>query len=91
MNNLRWIVVFGVIEFGIPWYCMSTAERHITSSLTSLFICCVPLFAVVAQRLRRTEERISRVATSDSASAPSASPSSSGSTYEAVRSRGSGS
>ena len=37
---------------------MSTAEKHITSSLTSLLICCVPLFAVVAQRIRRTEDAI---------------------------------
>ena len=39
---------------------MSTAEKHISSSLTSLLICCVPLFAVLAQRLRRTGEHISR-------------------------------
>jgi drug/metabolite transporter (DMT)-like permease len=60
LQNARWIIVFAVIEFGIPWYCMSTAEKHISSSLTSLLICCVPLFAVLAQRLRRTGERISR-------------------------------
>ena len=58
-RHLRWIAIFGVIEFGVPWYLMSTAERHITSSLTSLLICAVPLFAVVAQRIRRTEEHIS--------------------------------
>ncbi len=59
-RNLRWIAIFGVVEFGIPWYLMSTAERHITSSLTSLLICGVPLLAVVSQRIRRTEEHISR-------------------------------
>jgi len=60
LANLRWIIVFAVIEFGIPWYCMATAERHISSSLTSLLICCVPLFAVIAQRMRRTGEHISQ-------------------------------
>ena len=60
LQNARWIIVFAVIEFGIPWYCMSTAEKHISSSLTSLLICCVPLFAVLAQRLRRTGEHISQ-------------------------------
>ena len=60
LKNLRWIVIFGIVEFGIPWYCMATAEKHITSSLTSLLICCVPLFAVLAQRLRRSDEHISR-------------------------------
>ncbi len=60
VKNLRWIIIFGVVEFGIPWYCMSTAEKHISSSLTSLLICCVPLFAVLVQRLRRTGEHISQ-------------------------------
>lgn len=58
LTNIRWIAAFGVIEFGIPWFLMSTAEEHITSSLTSLLICCVPLFSVVGQRIRRTEDHI---------------------------------
>jgi drug/metabolite transporter (DMT)-like permease len=57
-KNLFWIATFGVVEFGLPWFLMSTSEKHITSSLTSLLICAVPLFAVVAQRVRRTEEHI---------------------------------
>ncbi len=57
-KNFWWIATFGVVEFGIPWFVMFTSEQHITSSLTSLLICAVPLFAVVAQRIRRTEERI---------------------------------
>jgi len=60
LKNAHWIIVFAVVEFGIPWYCMSTAEKHITSSLTSLLICCVPLFAVLVARVRHTEEHISR-------------------------------
>ncbi len=59
LKNFRWIAVFGVIEFGVPWYLMATTEKHLTSSLTSLLICAVPLFSVVAQRVRRTEDRIS--------------------------------
>ena len=57
-SHLGWIAAFGVVEFGIPWYLMATAERHITSSLTSLLVCAVPLFSVLAQRIRRTEERV---------------------------------
>jgi len=56
--NLKWIAIFAIIEFGIPWYLMATSERHITSSLTSLLICAVPLFAVVGQRVRRTEDHV---------------------------------
>lgn len=57
-KNLKWIAIFGVVEFGVPWYLMATAEKHISSSLTSLLICCVPLFSVLAQRVRRTEDHI---------------------------------
>ena len=57
-KNLKWIAIFGVVEFGVPWYLMATAEKHITSSLTSLLICAVPLFSVVGERIRRTQERI---------------------------------
>jgi drug/metabolite transporter (DMT)-like permease len=57
-KNLKWIAVFGVVEFGVPWYLMATSEKHITSSLTSLLICCVPLFSVLFQRIRRTEEHV---------------------------------
>ena len=58
VKNLKWICVFGVAEFGVPWYLMSTSERHITSSLTSLIICAVPLFSVVAGRFMRVHEPI---------------------------------
>ncbi len=57
-RNIRWIVVFGVVEFGVPWYFMSSAERHISSSLTSLMICAVPLFSVAAGRLTGHHERV---------------------------------
>jgi len=60
LRNMKWIAAFAIIEFGVPWYFMATAERHITSSLTSLLICCVPLFAVVAHRLVGRHEQISR-------------------------------
>lgn len=58
VKNLKRITVFAFVEFGIPWFLMSTAEEHITSSLTSLLICCVPLFSVAAQWVRRTEGHI---------------------------------
>ncbi len=57
-RHLGWISTFGVVEFGIPWYLMSTSERHIDSSLTSLLICAVPMFSVLAQRLRGSREHI---------------------------------
>ena len=90
IKNLRWIIIFGVVEFGIPWYCMATAEKHISSSLTSLLICCVPLFAVLVPAHPTHRRSTSRdAATWVWGSGPSAWHSSSGSTYVAARSRGS--
>ena len=60
VSHFKWITIFGVVEFGVPWFFMSTAEKHITSSLTSLLISVVPLLSVVLQRFRRTKEHISR-------------------------------
>ena len=57
-RNAGWIITFGVIEFGVPWYLMAASERHITSSLTSLLICAVPMFSVLAQWLRRSGESV---------------------------------
>ncbi len=33
VRNFGWIVVFGVVEFGVPWFLMSTAEtaHHVLS------------------------------------------------------------
>jgi drug/metabolite transporter (DMT)-like permease len=59
VRNFMWIAIFGVVEFGVPWYFMASAEQHLTSSLTSLLICAVPLLSVLAQRIRRTEDHIS--------------------------------
>ncbi len=56
-RHLGWIAAFAFVEFGIPWYLMATAERHISSSLTSLLIAAVPLISVVVQLLRRNGER----------------------------------
>lgn len=58
LKNLKWIAIFGVTEFGVPWYLMATSERHITSSLTSLIICAVPLFSVVMLRFTSAHEPI---------------------------------
>jgi drug/metabolite transporter (DMT)-like permease len=46
----RWIAVFTVIEFAIPWYFVSRAEIHLTSSLTGLLIASVPLTGAVIYR-----------------------------------------
>ena len=47
----RWLVVFTAVEFAIPWYFVSRAEIHLTSSLTGLLIATVPLVGAILYRL----------------------------------------
>ena len=43
----RWVVAFAVIEMGIPWVLLGSAEQHIPSSLAGLLVAGVPLVATV--------------------------------------------
>jgi drug/metabolite transporter (DMT)-like permease len=43
----RWVVAFAVIEMGLPWVLLGSAEQHITSSLAGLLVAGVPLVATV--------------------------------------------
>ena len=43
----RWIVAFAVVEIGVPWVLLGSAEQHITSSLAGLLVAGVPLVATV--------------------------------------------
>ena len=43
----RWVVAFAVIEMGVPWVLLGSAEQHITSSLAGLLVAGVPLVATL--------------------------------------------
>ena len=43
----RWVVAFAVIEMGVPWVLLGSAEQHIPSSLAGLLVAGVPLVATV--------------------------------------------
>ena len=47
LNKWRPLVIFAVIEIGIPWLALSTAEQQISSSLAGLLISAVPLVGTV--------------------------------------------
>src|SRR6266852_5421059 len=47
IDKSRPLIIFAMIEIGIPWLALSTAEQHITSSLAGLLISAVPLVGVV--------------------------------------------
>lgn len=56
----RWppLLIFAVIEIGVPWLALSTAEQHISSSLAGLLISAVPLVGTVIAPLFGNRERM---------------------------------
>jgi drug/metabolite transporter (DMT)-like permease len=53
--------MFALIEIGIPWLSISTAEQHISSSLAGLLISAVPLVGVMIAPLFGNHERFGPV------------------------------
>ena len=55
----RWafVVAYTVIEFGVPWLLMSSAEQHLTSSVTGMLVATVPLLAAIVARYTHPDER----------------------------------
>jgi drug/metabolite transporter (DMT)-like permease len=55
----RWLVIYAFIHFGVPWFLMSSAEQHLTSSVTGMLVAAVPLLAVAIARVTHPDEPIS--------------------------------
>ena len=53
----RWLVVYSFIHFGVPWLLMSSAEQHLSSSVTGMLVATVPLVAAVIALRTHPEER----------------------------------
>jgi drug/metabolite transporter (DMT)-like permease len=60
-DKWRPLVMFALIEIGVPWLSISTAEQHISSSLAGLLISAVPLVGVMIAPLFGNRERIGPV------------------------------
>lgn len=58
-RHWRPLTAFAAIEIIVPWWLISDAERHITSSMTGLLIAASPIVAVVLARLIGDAERLS--------------------------------
>jgi drug/metabolite transporter (DMT)-like permease len=54
-QHWRPLVAFAAIEIIIPWWLLSDAEHHLTSSMTGLLIAASPVIAVVLSRLTSNE------------------------------------
>jgi drug/metabolite transporter (DMT)-like permease len=52
----KWLAVFAVVEFVIPWPLIGAGEQHVASSLAAIIIAAAPLFvAVLALRFDESE------------------------------------
>src|ERR1043166_3943746 len=46
LRRWRWLLALTIVEITIPWICLASAERRVTSSLAGLIIAAVPVVAV---------------------------------------------
>lgn len=58
LGRWRWVAAFGVVEMGVPWVLLGTAEQHIPSSLAGLLVSGVPLVATVFAVVTGGRDRI---------------------------------
>lgn len=58
----RWrpLLLYTIVEIGVPWLMISTAEVRLSSSLTGLLIAAVPLIGALIARLSGDEDRFGR-------------------------------
>jgi drug/metabolite transporter (DMT)-like permease len=54
----RWLVLFALVEMALPWYLLTDAERHLTSSLTGLLVAAVPLVGALLAVVFGHDDRI---------------------------------
>ena len=55
-GRFKWLAVFAVVEFVIPWPLIGVGEQHVASSLAAIIIAAAPLFvAVLALRFDASE------------------------------------
>jgi drug/metabolite transporter (DMT)-like permease len=61
LPHWRWLAVFALLEIVGPWLLLSSAERHLSSSLSGLLIATVPIIGAVLGWLTGTAERLTPV------------------------------
>jgi drug/metabolite transporter (DMT)-like permease len=58
LKRWRWVLAYTVVEVSLPWFLLSDAERHLSSSLTGLLVAAVPLIGAVVTWLTRGDDRL---------------------------------
>jgi drug/metabolite transporter (DMT)-like permease len=61
LRKWKWVLVYTAVEVAVPWFLLSDAERHISSSLTGLLIAATPFFgAIMAWATGGADDRLDR-------------------------------
>jgi drug/metabolite transporter (DMT)-like permease len=58
LRSWRPLLVFTVVELGVPWFLLSRAEVHLSSSLTGLLVAAVPLVGAGITTFRGSSDRL---------------------------------
>lgn len=59
-GHWRWLLAFTTAELAIPWYLLTSAEEHLTSSLAGLLVAAVPLVGIGLSRIVGQAEEMTR-------------------------------
>lgn len=54
----RWILAYTAVEVAVPWFLLSDAERHISSSLAGLLIAAVPFVGALLALVTGGDDRL---------------------------------
>ena len=57
LRRWRALLVFAFVEIALPWICLASAERRVTSSIAGLMIAAVPLVAVALAAVTGARQR----------------------------------
>ena len=51
LGVFRWVLVFALFEYIVPWYLLGTAEQRLPSSIAGLLLATTPMFATILGRV----------------------------------------
>jgi drug/metabolite transporter (DMT)-like permease len=60
LREWRWVLLFAAVEVAVPWFVLSDAERHISSSLAGLLIAAAPFFGAILAWATGGDDRLDR-------------------------------
>jgi drug/metabolite transporter (DMT)-like permease len=58
LPHWRWIALYTVVEVAIPWFLLSDAERHLSSSLAGLLVAAVPFMGALIVLVTGGDDRL---------------------------------